>query len=74
REAPPVRLESAAKTKRRLVSADETLWTIADQVYANPRQWRVIAVASDVDDPRALEPGTWLRVPPLETENALNRV
>jgi nucleoid-associated protein YgaU len=34
----------------------------------------VIASASDIDDPRALEPGVWLRVPPLETKNALNRI
>jgi len=74
REAPHVRLESSDKTKRRQISAYETIWTIADQEYGDPREWRAIAAKSEVDDPRALEPGTWLRVPPQETDNALNRV
>jgi nucleoid-associated protein YgaU len=74
REAPHVRLESADKSKRRRISASENIWTIADVEYGDPRLWRVIASASDVDDPRALEPGVWLRVPPLETKNALNRI
>jgi nucleoid-associated protein YgaU len=73
REAPHVRLESADKTKRRQIRASEDIWMIAQREYGDPRFWRMIASTSDVDDPRALEPGTWLRVPPLETENALNR-
>lgn len=74
REAPHVRLESADKTKRRQISASEDIWMIAYREYGDPRQWRFIASASDIDDPRALEPGTWLSVPPLEMSNALNRV
>jgi nucleoid-associated protein YgaU len=71
---PHVRLESPDKTKRRMISASESIWTIADKEYGDPRDWRIIADFSDVDDPRALEPGTWLVAPPLETKNALNRV
>ncbi|MFN7398965.1 MAG: LysM peptidoglycan-binding domain-containing protein [Sandaracinobacter sp.] len=41
REAPHVRLESADKTNRRLVSGYETIWTIADKEYDNPPQWSV---------------------------------
>ncbi|MEI9852777.1 MAG: LysM peptidoglycan-binding domain-containing protein [Sphingomonas sp.] len=73
RDAPKVRLESADKTKRRQIGAAETIWEIADAEYGDPRYWRVVAAASDVDDPRALVPGDWLRVPPLEVSNALNR-
>lgn len=71
--ASSIRLESPDKTKRRQIDAAESIWAIADAEYGDPRHWRVIAAASDVDDPRALEPGDWLRVPPLEVSNALNR-
>jgi hypothetical protein len=73
REAPVVRPESPDKTKRRQISAAESIWLIADKEYGDPRFWRVIAEASDVDEPRSLKPGDWLRVPPLEVSNALNR-
>lgn len=73
REAPQVRPESPDKTKRRQVSAAESIWLIADKEYGDPRFWRVIAAASEVDEPRALQPGDWLRLPPLEVSNALNR-
>lgn len=73
REPPKVRLESADKTKRRQISADLSIWLIAHREYGDPRFWRVIAKASDIDEPRALEPGDWLKVPPLELDNALNR-
>lgn len=73
REAPDVRKESADKTKRRQIGAAETIWEIADAEYGDPRYWRVVAAASDVDDPRTLMPGDWLKVPPLEVSNALNR-
>jgi hypothetical protein len=72
--APPqVRLASPDKTKRRQISASEDIWLIADKEFGDPRYWRVIAEASDVDEPRRLRPGAWLHVPPLEIQNALNR-
>lgn len=67
------RRQSADKTKRRLISASETIWTIADREYGDVRGWRHIARESDVDDPRALRPGDWVKVPPLETRDALVR-
>lgn len=67
------RLESADKTKRRQVDAAETIWLIADKEYGDPRAWRVIANASDVDDPRSLQPGDWLKLPPLEDNDAYRR-
>lgn len=60
------RRESADKTKRRQISAAESIWLIADKEYGDPRNWRTIAAASDVDDPRSLQPGDWLRLRPLE--------
>lgn len=67
------RRQSADKTKRRRISASETIWTIADREYGDVRGWRHIARESDVDDPRALRPGDWVKVPPLENQNALVR-
>jgi hypothetical protein len=67
------RRESSDKSKRRQVGAAETLWLIADREYGDVRAWRSIADASDVDDPRSLEPGDWLRVPPLEDGDGLHR-
>ncbi|HYJ83082.1 MAG TPA: LysM peptidoglycan-binding domain-containing protein [Allosphingosinicella sp.] len=67
------RRESADKTKRRQVDAAETLWLIAEREYGDTRAWRHIAEESDVDDPRALRPGDWLQVPPLEDGDGLRR-
>lgn len=67
------RRQSADKTKRRRISGSETIWTIADREYGDVRGWRHIARESDVDDPRALRPGDWVKVPPLENQNALVR-
>jgi len=65
------RTESADKTKRRQVSASDNIWLIADREYEDVRAWRVIAEASDIDDPRGLSPGDWLRVPPWEGPDGL---
>jgi hypothetical protein len=67
------RRQSADKTKRRRIGASETIWSIADREYGDVRGWRQIARESDVDDPRALRPGDWVKVPPLENRNALVR-
>lgn len=67
------RRESSDKSKRRQVDAAQSLWLIAEREYGDTRAWRRIADASDVDDPRTLEPGDWLRVPPLEDVDGLRR-
>jgi len=67
------RRESADKSKRRQVDAAESLWLIADREYGDSRAWRHIAEESEVDDPRALKPGDWLRLPPLEDGDGLRR-
>jgi hypothetical protein len=64
------RRQSADKTKRRQISASDTVWTIADREYGDVRGGRQSADASDVDDPRDLRPGDWVKVPPVEDENA----
>jgi nucleoid-associated protein YgaU len=61
------RRESADKSKRRQLDASGALWLLASREYGDPALWRVIATATDLDDPLDIEPGTWLRVPPLDT-------
>jgi nucleoid-associated protein YgaU len=63
------RRESADKTKRRVVVGREQLWLIAAREYDDPNEWTRIAQANDLDDPRAIEPGDWLLLPPLENPN-----
>ncbi len=47
------------------VRRGETLSSIAGAVYRDPTQWRVIAAANGIQDPRDLAPGTALHIPPL---------
>lgn len=65
--------QSADKTKRRRISAAENIWLIADKDYGDVREWRRIASESDVDDPRALVPGDWLRLPPIGPGDGIAR-
>jgi len=63
------RRESADKSKRRVVVGREQLWRIAAQEYDDPKEWIRIAAANDLDDPRDIEPGDWLSLPPIENPN-----
>ena len=63
------RRESADKTKRRVVVGREALWLIAAREYDDPSEWTRIAEANDLDDPREIEPGDWLMLPPIENPN-----
>ncbi len=63
------RRESADKTKRRVVVGREGLWLIAAHEYDDPSEWIRIAVANDLDDPREIEAGDWLLLPPIENPN-----
>lgn len=61
------RLQSSDHTKARIFERQQRLDQIASREYRNPAEWRRIAEANDVDDPRRLAPGTVLQVPPLQT-------
>jgi len=61
--------QSADKTKRRVLSADSSVWLIANQEYRDPRCWRLIALENRIEDPRAIRPGTALVVPPLDEKS-----
>lgn len=59
-------LESADHTKSHVVTEGETMASIAGRCLDQPRQWRTIARANGITDPRRLAVGTPLVVPPLE--------
>lgn len=49
-----------------VVQEGDTLWAIADAEYDDPYKWRTIAEENGIEDPRTLQPGTELTIPPLE--------
>ena len=57
--------ESSDRTKFVQVKQGQTLSEIARQQYDNPAQWRPIAEANNLDNPRLLTPGTVLTIPSL---------
>jgi len=61
-------LQSSDHTKRRVVKRGDTLTRIAAEEYDDPREWRRIAEANPetAADPRRLEPGAALVIPPLD--------
>lgn len=58
-------LRSPDRTRLRVLREGETLDRIAHEAYGDPRFWRVIAEANDVDRPRFVPPGTALQIPAL---------
>jgi nucleoid-associated protein YgaU len=47
------------------VKLGDTLSNIAAAEYGDPNQWRPIAIANRIDNPRVLAPGRGLVIPPL---------
>jgi hypothetical protein len=58
-------LESSTYSKEYVVKV-ETINQIAAKMYGNPGFWRVIADYNKLDNPRRLQPGTVLLIPPLD--------
>ena len=52
-------------TKRRTVKMGETLALIAHEEYDDPAEWRRIADANGITDPKDVKPGTVLTLPPI---------
>ncbi len=55
--------ETDPELTTRALRRGDTLSSIAAAVYQDPRQWRRIADANDLDDPRRLEVGRTLSIP-----------
>lgn len=60
-----LKLSSPDRTRVRVFKAGDTLASIANEAYGDPRLWRVIARENDVSRPRFVRPGTPLRIPAL---------
>jgi nucleoid-associated protein YgaU len=58
-------LESADWSKLYQVTELDTLWMLADREYHDPGEWRLIADANNIENPRLLEVGSNIRLPPL---------
>ncbi|MFB6242892.1 MAG: LysM peptidoglycan-binding domain-containing protein [Halobaculum sp.] len=60
-----IKHESTDKMKIWTVTEGDTLWLIAGEEYGDPSHWRTIADANDLENPRAIEAGDKLTLPPL---------
>lgn len=58
-----IEARSADLTKRWVVTEGDSLWSIAAKEYGNPGDWRLIADANNIDNPRILNPGQELIIP-----------
>ena len=58
-------LQSADWSKLYQVTELDTLWMLADREYHDPGEWRLIADANNIENPRLLEVGSNIRLPPL---------
>jgi nucleoid-associated protein YgaU len=56
----------ADRMKRRTVRQGDTLALLAFKEYDDPRRWRAIAEANNIDNPRVLRPGQQLVIPAIE--------
>ena len=65
REAKAVNRQTADFTKVHTVLEGDTVSRIATRYYENPLQWRPIAIANGLDNPRLLVVGQQLAVPSL---------
>lgn len=59
-------LKSADLTKYWRVTRGDSLWSIAAREYGSPKEWRRIAQANSIDNPRSLTPGQELVIPVKE--------
>jgi hypothetical protein len=64
-EAKEIKRETSDFSKRRVVSEAETLSSIAAREYGDPRLWRVIAIANQLQRARGLPAGLKLLLPNL---------
>jgi nucleoid-associated protein YgaU len=59
-------LNSPDRTRSYVVQRGEQLSSIAAKHYRRPEEWRRIADANDIDDPRRLTAGIFLNLPPIQ--------
>ena len=59
-------LQSRDRTKHRILKDGDSLWLIAAEEYGDPAMWRDIAIVNKIDNPRILETGRGIAIPPVE--------
>ena len=62
------KLQSADLTKVRRSKEGDNIWLMAYREYEDAKQWRAIANANEIDDPRVLENGRELILPPRKED------
>ena len=58
--------QSSDIAKERVLRRGDSLASIAAKEYRDPRKWRPIALANQIEDPLTIPPGIAVRVPVLE--------
>ena len=58
-------LSSPDRTHGHVLSSSDQLWSIAQRYYSRPGEWRRVAEANGIGDPRRLTPGQRLAVPAI---------
>lgn len=60
-------LLSPDRTHSHVLGVSDQLWSVAQDHYSRPGDWRHIAEANAIGDPRRLTPGTQIAVPSIDT-------
>ena len=63
-------LSSPDRTHAHVLSAGDQLWSVADAHYSQPGEWRRVATANRIVDPRRLAAGARLTVPSIDRGRA----
>jgi hypothetical protein len=58
-------LSSPDRTHSHVTGRNDTLARLAARYYLKPSEWRAIADGNEIDDPRRLGTGRFLRIPPI---------
>jgi nucleoid-associated protein YgaU len=61
-----IEVHSADVTKRWTMKQGDSLWSIAAKEFGDPADWRLIADANGIDNPRTITPGIELVIPVKE--------
>ncbi len=61
---------SSDLTKGRTLKSGDNIWLMAYKEYQDPRFWRDIARKNDIDDPRKIDMGRELELPPRGKDDA----